>query len=978
MALYALVGAFFSIIFIGPKDALSFARLEQFPHLDRDQFVTSLSKDEQLKEDITESRRIGSGTKSKTIADEEVGEWFERGVQVNTPHVFFTASDYRKVFKCAPPVGKKAATISMPSDDTSSEEKLWFFRDDGSDIPGPHKKGFLFQRKLLHHDVRHMPIRHHRVKRQAGRVIQHHLKDKGYQAMASTKVLTLAQEFERLQANAQDSDDAAEIIDVLRTTNCSSAESAGRGGAHDARSEAQDSEARPSTPSKSKASVLDALPSSRVDRSPDDCSPGAAASEAGGLCKMTIAGSVCGSDGEDDEADFNGDDVDAMVAFRVKSMDLSKALMDKRLGNQERRFSELLTKLGKEPQTNAAHLVVLRNHSKLFDAAKATSMKLMSSLSPEQFRKNAEMMKKAKVVFEPGWKTAVFNKALNWHLEKFISSENAADLAGLLKSVKPWTDSDDATEFDPCAPTLASLEAAGQKKIITFQRSVMEKAFIPLLTAGEDKAQIVTDFASVCLGTFESIPVDLELNEASTQVVLDALTIWRAILTLSKQWIDLEASSEDQEAAGQAVLTLSDMAAQSAGSASKRNIKALVGQVLADTVFWRDRLDAYLASRIALADFAEPLKKANTGISTAKAGTLEASNVLKEASELHLQVANVLRPGAIAAFSAAVLNLAISHTEAAKASTAASAEKVELLRSASDAVHCVSMALPHELLVVDCATELGEAIVSADAKGRMAAFDRAIVSIAGSTAETTEDTQQGILADLAKARGIAAKDDDARLDAFLHLLGMVSSKFHGGSDAPYARTVAGALAPFLVCSSVAQSILNCYGRLLDLFKLMTDANATVGGERDGEWSFCEPDSCEATFAKFMQEFAKIQGCQKQIKEVDNKLTSSVAVGFLHGKIAYAGGIQKNGQDHWLKKKTTKLEESINALKLGAGGLPDGADWDSELPLTAEWDVFAKVVQEKLIAPDNGDQLKSLRDELLKDYLLKSQALFWCI
>jgi hypothetical protein len=122
--------------------------LDQVPEVegDVDKFVKLFKADPDVEEGVNESIRINDGG-GKTIEDETVYEVVERGITMDRPYVFFSASEYQHEMKKPAPVGKKWPTVSMPCEDTGEELKLWYFRDNGTIIKGPHRKGSMWVKK---------------------------------------------------------------------------------------------------------------------------------------------------------------------------------------------------------------------------------------------------------------------------------------------------------------------------------------------------------------------------------------------------------------------------------------------------------------------------------------------------------------------------------------------------------------------------------------------------------------------------------------------------------------------------------------------------------------------------------------------------------------------------------------------------------------------------------------------------------------
>ena len=151
-----------------------------------------------MKEDMATCRAIDSGAKGKEMCDEDVVEVTERGVQMNRACAFLNATEYAELFMEEP--NNKATNITTMPDDDGGEEKVWFFRIDGSEnnqALAKYRTGSYFTKKTIRHQVLHMPTSKHRFARQAPKTIKHHLKKAGITNTARDDVPSLRQEREK-------------------------------------------------------------------------------------------------------------------------------------------------------------------------------------------------------------------------------------------------------------------------------------------------------------------------------------------------------------------------------------------------------------------------------------------------------------------------------------------------------------------------------------------------------------------------------------------------------------------------------------------------------------------------------------------------------------------------------------------------------------------------------------------------------------
>ena len=169
------------------------------PHMERKPFIESLkAKKSHMKEDMQTARDIAQGTKRKDIADESVFEHLERGVEMKKPCVFLSSAEYMDVF-AESPNERATNTVVMP-DDEGGEEKLWFFRTDGTEnqtVLMRYRHGNYFTKKTINNTIHHLPIQRHRFARQSAKVLKVQLKKSGIANVSREDVPTLRKELSR-------------------------------------------------------------------------------------------------------------------------------------------------------------------------------------------------------------------------------------------------------------------------------------------------------------------------------------------------------------------------------------------------------------------------------------------------------------------------------------------------------------------------------------------------------------------------------------------------------------------------------------------------------------------------------------------------------------------------------------------------------------------------------------------------------------
>ena len=565
-------------------------REEQFPFMSGPDFVSAVQADEEMAQDLASARRIKNGG-TKKVVDEEMTEVLERGVEVERPYIFFSASEYKQFFGKVAPVGKKWPSVHMPRDDGQGEERLWYFKDDGCPIESSHRRGKLFSRKTMYTGVKHMSTKKHRFARQSSRLVQHHVTKQGYDKMKSVAVLSVESELSRVRQQIDSGEVDDDIEGQYEQAEFPGSSSAGMD---------QPGVAAPTTPGAAVApeptESLSVFTPPRIqdsaDRSPaptvNDSPAGFGALRRGRSQifdddVLTQAETNVASDEEEDDAD--DDDADQKkVHARIRSLDCTKVLDNKKLGNQERRVNELLQKLSAKPEENSIHIAALSAHIEVFTKCKRFCQKMMPTITDQnEFDSGITSLVNHGVKFSETYKAALLTRTLKHRLSSITAGASATNMEELLKCVLPWSQ-DQEDKFNPSKPKLAMLNLNMNKKVMVFQKNVMQLTFLPMLTRGDIQAAQVLAFAKRCLQDFENMG-DLELSDSALHVVMDCLTIWRSIVAIEDESVDI---GPDEASFNSAVNTMCEMA----GQTTSRNIKTSMGQALLTTDYWKGKLNS--------------------------------------------------------------------------------------------------------------------------------------------------------------------------------------------------------------------------------------------------------------------------------------------------------------------------------------------------------------------------------------------------
>jgi len=439
-------------------------RQEGMPYLERSAFIEAAKQGGEVSDDIVESRQIRKGG-HKSLCDEDVREKTLRGVSMRRPYYFFNAGEYKHTFGASAPTGKKWPSLMLPKDDGTGDERVWYFKDDGAEVPGvgPHRRGEMFVERTWETSVRVMPKRFHRFARQAGKVVQHKLASAGYEKMKSATVPTVNDERSRLQARVQDDDGhiAEEEFDMLeedQEAHCEKGAAAGAGGVEGVgASPSACAEAARSPASakglRSPAGAPLVTPTKGQSASSKDSRPRWSASAfARAASRQTVSvagsGSIAGSGGcasddpsdceDDQQEESDKDDEETIVRIRIATLDCTKIMAGAKLGSQERRASELLEKLGNHPTEHQVAISSLKAHLVLVAVSKKLTPKSLCTLSEDELADYLKQVVASKVTIPDPVRHALVQKSVNASLHAFLASTDMQKLDELLRCVKPW------------------------------------------------------------------------------------------------------------------------------------------------------------------------------------------------------------------------------------------------------------------------------------------------------------------------------------------------------------------------------------------------------------------------------------------------------------------------------------------------------------------------------------------------------------
>ena len=948
----------------------------------RQEFINEL-KDKKMAEDVAECQRIAGGGQ-KRIADQQVTSNTIRGVTLEKPHLFVNAQQYKATFRRRAPTGLTWPSVWMPKDDGSGqEERLFLFRDEpGEEIPhlGAHTKGNLWVTKTLTTETVHLPKRKHKFQRQALRVVNHHSKKMNFDLLKPGRVRTIAQERERLaqkgsagsdhEADAED--DCLEVPPVAVSEVAEASEDAAAAQRPSASGPSSASGIKRSASSANLQAILDETQISEANTCDDASdapnlalgrSPRAARSIAGShITADGAATSLAGSDAEedDDDAADENDEISSKVKRYCVACSCSKALDGVKLGNPKRRLNELLESLLEDPDNNTWAIAEIKAHKRILQIAEDSAIKLLPGLNFQQFSINMKTLKVAQVVLSPSYKSAVFTKHINALLSGVAEAESAGVLGEVLEAVKLHELTD--PQFDPLNPKMGSLEWSGYTKFKMFQKLVMERVFLPLLSKGNAQASTAKDLSQRLLDSFENMSEDIELNDQSSAVVMDLMTIWRCIVGVSSDLGDV--GEGDLEVYDEAVATMMGQSKV----VNSRNVKAMVGKVLMANVEWLEKLQNFVSTRAAFKDMGPKIQTTMQSLNGTKLGDDSCNEILVRASEVHLLAAEKLPSSTYTALTKCLLSKTTGHVTAVMMLDKAG--KMSKLQAASKALQSVSLALSHESLINDCIAEIAQAMRETDEDSKTTIFQQTATSIMNQDAKTIDAASGDICKSLEYCQGLSSNETKNAPDCYKTMAKLMIETFsiedltQGGEGA---RVVAEALTTFMPDDLLAKTCLDCFSQVRNMYVLLTEKKAK---DDQGAYSFAVNNVDSASFKTFQGYLAKATGLLESVEKGipepgDHSATELIQL--CTTKIAECSRIADEGKKHYHSHQKDSLQKSIDSLSPRAGGAAGGADWFDNLPENCGWEDFEDECKKTLLQDEFlGSQLSTLRKQLLQD------------
>jgi hypothetical protein len=209
-----------------------------------------------------------------------------------------------------------------------------------------------------------------------------------------------------------------------------------------------------------------------------------------------------------------------------------------------------------------------------------------------------------------------------------------------------------------------------------------------------------------------------------------------------------------------------------------------------------------------------------------------------------------------------------------------------------------------------------------------------------------------------------------KLDAFTLLSAVLSNAV---AETPPAAESKPAQSAYNICSALAPLLpkgedtavkgLLCWKTVRDMYN---DMKQDCAGSDKG-LSYAQPDSNLDSFKKFRNTLTVAEGHLKKLEAGDEVLRNIMPMDRLSKLILGAHEIASGGISHFQNSALAKLVESNKALKLIAGGMEDGSNWDADLAPKASWGDYLEKVKENIIGKDDlVDRITAARDVVLKD------------
>ena len=938
-----------------------------------DEFVI-YAKHPKSQQEITEIKK----NKKESIVPftpQRVAGLTERGVRIGRPYVFFNAAEYKIQFKKTAPSGKKWPSVYMPSDIDGNEERLWYFRDTGIQINGPHRKGELFQSKIIYVDEEVMSLDNHLYKGQAAKHIAHHTRDKAWDTMKTVAVLTVEAELQRLRDKARDDDDDDDEEFALPEV------VADNRGERDGDDEYDEDDDKPNAPGSAAGSVTVTAraKTAKATIKPPTTAPSSVCTSPSKLTADVLQsldtsprGSACSNgsqslgnleedllDDEDDESMSDPDTLAQLVRKRIKGLNCVAALDAVKLGNQERRFNELFVKLTEDDSSdNVMNVAVMRRHRELFDVCKASNSKVMPTLSDEQLHTNLQNIKEAKIKPSATYNTALFKRSLTTRLRSLGNAGESPDstltqsqLAKVIEAVMPF--SDVKAEFDILNPKLVDLDTSAISKFQSFQQTVLNKLLVPLIANGANAATTLLKLLKPLVHKFEDLNTEEELSDSCMHVVINCLTIWRSLMASGDDELDIV---QDLETFNKAVRTILEMAAQT----SSRDVKATIGQVIRNNEYWSARFKQFVDCQAKLKDMLPQMQASTDALNQLEPGVGTNTDVFQKATDVLVAAQASIRPCDYNKFSALLMETVLKHAAAVQSIDPACSDKVALLKQTNKLLHTVETAFRDGSELLEVANDMQEKISQADLEFKNSTLKGAIALV--QTAGNDEDPAllHQIACDMESCLSLAPTDAEGRLDAFKKLLCLINGNFNEECkyDLEWARLAAEQLSQLVESKSAAESALAFYKEVAHLFQYMVKHDARSSAEA---WAFDSVSQPKDVFDQFLGGIARAEKHMADLATAGwDKLGEVTA---FENKLRVCQQVAVCGKINYIAAARTKLNNAVEELKKIAGGRDNGMDWQDAVPADADFAAFMEAANKTLLADAKvAAKIKPLRGE----------------
>ena len=937
-----------------------------------DEFII-YAKHPKSQQEITE---IKQNKKQGTVPfiPQRVAGLTERGVRIGRPYVFFNAAEYKMQFKKIAPAGKRWPSVYMPSDIDGNEERLWYFRDTGFQIKGPHRKGELFQSKIIYVDEEVMSLDNHLYKGQAAKHIANQTRDHHWDTMKTVAVLTVEGELQRLRDKAKDGDDEddeelapPEVVadnrgekdgdDEDDEDNDKPKAPGSAASSVTVTARAKTAKATTTPPTTAPSSVCSSKLTADVLQSLDTSRPGGSACSNGSQSVGNLEEDLLEDDDEGSMSD--PDTLAQLVRKRIKGLNCVAGLDSVKLGNQERRFNELFVRLTEDDSSdNVTHVAVMRGHRELFDVCKASNIKVMTTLTDEQLHNNLQTIKEAKIKPSATYNAALFKRSLATRLrslgnvgESPDSTLTQSQLVKVIEAVMPF--SDVKAEFDILNPKLVDLDTSVFSKFQSFQQIVLIKLLVPLIANGATASTTLLKLIKPLVHKFEDLNTEEELSNACMHVVMNCLTIWRSLMASGDDDLDIV---QDLETFNKAVCTMLEMAAQT----SSRDVKATIGQVIRNNEYWSARFKQFVDCQAKLKDMLPQMQASTDALKQLELGVGTSTDFFQKATDVLVAAQASIRPCDYNKFSALLMETVLKHAAAVQSIDPARSDKVALLKQTNKLLHTVETAFPDGSELLKVANDMQEKISQADLEFKNFTLIAAIALVQTGGNDEDPAALHQIAVDIESCLSLTPTDAEGRLDAFKKLLCLINGNFNEecNYDLEWARLAAEQLSPLVESKSAAESALALYKEVAHLFRYMVTHNARSAAEA---WAFSSVSQPKDVFDQFLGGIARAEKHMADLATAGwDKLGEVTA---FENKLKVCQQVAVCGKLNYIAAARTKLNNAVEELKKIAGGRDNGTDWQDAVPADADFAAFMEAANTTLLADAKvAAKIKPLRGE----------------